>query len=99
MYNQISGGRFQNGRLRGNHRPHGPGRGRRGGGLRAKIQQGLQNGTITKEEAQSIRAQRQKMHQLKQSVMADGQVSPQEHKQLKSYRRQMGSIVNSFLKN
>lgn len=105
MFNQITGGGYgfpggngfqQGGFGRGLGGPR-RGRGRRGRhGLGAKIRQGIQNGSISQSDAQNLRAKRQEMRQLRQSVMADGQVTPQERAQLRSYRQQMHEMLSQF---
>ena len=109
MFNQISGfgggfrgmqrpgfgGAFGQGGFGGPGGPGGPGRGR-GGRFRAKLREGIQNGTITREEAQQLRAQKQQMMQLKQSASADGQITAEERSQLRSYGQQMRQMFQSF---
>jgi hypothetical protein len=90
MINQISGygspGRNQYGGMQGV--------GGQGRGLgRAMLQQAVQSGAISREDAQQIRAQGQ---QLKQSIMADGQVTPEERSQMQAYRQQMMQMLSQF---
>ena len=92
------GPRGQNGRPPGPP-PHGPrkgGRGGPGGRFGAQIHQGVQNGTISRQEAESLREPMQEMREFKQSVMADGQVTQEEHAQLKAYRDQMRQMISQY---
>lgn len=72
----------------------GPGHRPPGGGLGAKIHEGIQNGTINRNEADALMSKRQELQQLKQQAMADGQVTPEEQSQLRSYRQQMGQMLS-----
>ncbi len=92
------GPRGQNGRPPGPPPPGGPrpgGQGQ-GGGFGSQIQQGIQNGTISQTEAQSLSAPLQEMQQYKQSAMADGQVTQEEHAQLKAYGDQMRQMISQY---
>ena len=64
--------------------------------MRSQIQQGIQNGSISQDEAQQLRSTKQQMRQMRQSAMADGQISPQERSQLQSYRQQMTQMVSQY---
>ena len=74
----------------------GPRRGNGGGQFAGQIQQGIQNGSISSQEAGTLQGTQQEMRAFKQSVMADGQVTPQEHAQLKAYGDQMRQMVSQY---
>lgn len=67
-----------------------------GGRMRALIDQGVQNGTISQQDAQALQAQGQQFRQMKQAAMADGQITEDERNQLRSYRQQMMSMIGGF---
>ena len=48
--------------------------GKRGGGFKAQIQEGIQNGTISSTEAEQLRAPGQEMKAFKQQAMAVGRL-------------------------
>ena len=66
------------------------------GKMRAFIEQGVQNGSISQESAQTLMAQGQQFRQMKQAAQADGQITPEERSQLQAYRQQMMSMIGQF---
>lgn len=70
--------------------------GQGGGPFAGQIQQGIQNGSISSEEASSIQSTQEEMKAFKQSVMSDGQVTAEEHAQLKAYGDQMKQMISQY---
>lgn len=61
-----------------------------------KIQELLQSGQMTESDAASLQAPLAEMKQFKASAEADGQISEQEHAQLKSYGDNMKAMIDQF---
>ncbi len=63
-------------------RPHDPGVNARQHRQQNRVEQGVRSGELTRDEAQGLREQRRAIRQEERSYKADGQLTPEERKDL-----------------
>lgn len=59
----------------------------------SRIQQGVQSGQITKQEAQALKAQRQELNDLAKAARADGKVTMAERRELHQAMNEMSKDI------
>ena len=65
----------------------------RGGRQHQRIQQGVNSGQLTREEAQKLRQEQRDIRDDKQAAMADGTVTQEEKKQLNQERHEASKHI------
>ncbi len=67
--------------------------------LQQQIQQGSQNGSLSKSEVKKLQTRLAKMNKLKTNSMKDGQVTVKEQMKMRQYMDQTMSLLNKYRSN